>query len=1177
MLSYNINSLRHNSPSSKLLPLLHYAQLHNVAIIFLQECWIPADTPFPTLPPSWTHLYFCCNIQTIGRGLAILIRSDLSSILGPLSLHHSSSSPHYDLLLARLGQYYLINIYIPNSSPLPLYEPLFITLSSLLPNLSSFIIAGDWNHPHAHTSLHALVRRYLDATPLVPLSSNHFTYTSPTSTSLLDNIFSDLAISLYIIEEIPNAPSPHNSIIANLDFLPVSPYTLSLDPTPPPPPERRIRYNRLLLQPHRRDDPEIIDHLKQRDELIAEEINNINTDNLDSLLFHSLIPIAEKYLGSSVIRSKPKPFMFSAEIQEAKQHHKRARQRYLRFRSPTHKDHPTYKDDILLANFHAAQTHWRQLRKSAEYKTKSDLLRQVVNDPSIIFKYNKPRHTSKRSDSRFPPNLNSQEAANFFRILASRLTSIEQYPTHIPFTDKIEFLITPEMVIEAIDCMKPSAPGPDGFDFRFVRRFKDCLSPHLARCFNRAIREGIPDALRDALTILIPKETPPPPDPSKYRPITLLCILVRLLHKVLDIELRKHIKHPHSPLNSNNTWYIFLEWCQAGFLPARNCHEQAFIVHLLQCIHSAFSGSSDSKSFLFGSFLDIKQCFPSIDHGHLLQVLQHHLHLPLEWLEIIRRIITNNRFSVMGISIDLLTGLYQGSSLSPLFAICFLNELIHEIAQYIDTNPSIKSAWPSPPEWNPATLQIAKHLLLLFLFADDMATLGIGQQHTQEVFDICTAWAKKRGITFSPKSVLTYLSGPSTPNDLLPHFTIGNIDLKWTAQNLPSIYIGHPLPSSSTLDLSTPYIFPLDIPHIEKRLYSIRSIFKINKRSSLTSASAWCMAINQIIFASLLFPCAVFDTDYDKLDSMILDHTRHLFNLPYYHPSVSLHRELNIIPSSILATRRALIFAFFIWNISWFGHSALQPLHSDNTNHPVFEIGPLLRLTNFLRAFSPSSSSSPWTSLSTDIDSFTAALNTHIVGLFESFICSSLRKLKRQLRQQHYNTFYSLLSPACSLDSYTPGSPLPLLSLSKEHVEIVLRYKSLSLSHIHSRKLPLTDCIWCKRKGVETGAHLLFCSKVPRQFRDTKQSVLQAIFDDHHTSTQEPLPVVIDPTSRHNRIRLLRLHWGSYKMVDHKRAWTGSLSVLHAAVIFLQQLLNKYIADSRKIDRKFILRKTLCP
>ena len=84
----------------------------------------------------------------------------------------------------------------------------------------------------------------------------------------------------------------------------------------------------------------------------------------------------------------------------------------------------------------------------------------------------------------------------------------------------------------------------------------------------------------------------------------------------------------------------------------------------------------------------------------------------------------------MGISIDLLTGLYQGSSLSPLFAICFLDELIHEIAQYIDTTPSLKTAWPSTPEWNPTTLQFAKHLLLLFLFADDMATLGIGPHQT---------------------------------------------------------------------------------------------------------------------------------------------------------------------------------------------------------------------------------------------------------------------------------------------------------------------------------------------------------------------------------------------------------------------------------------------------------------
>ena len=97
--------------------------------------------------------------------------------------------------------------------------------------------------------------------------------------------------------------------------------------------------------------------------------------------------------------------------------------------------------------------------------------------------------------------------------------------------------------------MREKSLGPDGTDFRFFRAFRTQVSEVLARSFTKAINEGLPDALRGGRTVLSSKGGVDLAQPAAYRPITLLPMAVRILHRVLDDLFRPKLvtKQPDRP------------------------------------------------------------------------------------------------------------------------------------------------------------------------------------------------------------------------------------------------------------------------------------------------------------------------------------------------------------------------------------------------------------------------------------------------------------------------------------------------------------------------------------------------------------------------------------------------------------------------------------------------------
>eukprot|EP00952_Eustigmatos_sp_NYUAD-ZCMA_P011265 45840-Eustigmatos_ZCMA.PRE.1 len=124
--------------------------------------------------------------------------------------------------------------------------------------------------------------------------------------------------------------------------------------------------------------------------------------------------------------------------------------------------------------------------------------------------------------------------------------------------------------------MELSAPGLDSPPLQLLRLFADKIVPRLTRSLSRALAE-LPPQLRTGETVFFtkPPGAPATGDPGKYRPITLLPLLVRMLHKIVDSRLREIIfgdplLHPRVAF-ARSTMY----WGQAGFMRRRSAIEQA--------------------------------------------------------------------------------------------------------------------------------------------------------------------------------------------------------------------------------------------------------------------------------------------------------------------------------------------------------------------------------------------------------------------------------------------------------------------------------------------------------------------------------------------------------------------------------------------------------------------------
>ncbi|KAI3775666.1 hypothetical protein L1987_45415 [Smallanthus sonchifolius] len=265
-----------------------------------------------------------------------------------------------------------------------------------------------------------------------------------------------------------------------------------------------------------------------------------------------------------------------------------------------------------------------------------------------------------------------------------------------PFDEK-------EIKDAVFECGSDKAPGPDGFNFRFVKRFWSILSHDFVSIMKNFFRTGIINrGVGSSFISLIPKVSDPT-DLGEYRPINLIGVISKVISKVLANRLKKVMgKVTHET--------------ESAFLSGRYILDGPLIISEIL----AWATRMGKELFMFK--IDFEKAYDNVHWEFLISVMRQMKFLE-KWCMWIKGVLESARSSVLvngspTFEFGCGKGIRQGDPMSPFLFIIVMEALSCMLRRACDTGSFHGVCLPNGG-------LIVSHLL----YADDAMVMGEWSQY----------------------------------------------------------------------------------------------------------------------------------------------------------------------------------------------------------------------------------------------------------------------------------------------------------------------------------------------------------------------------------------------------------------------------------------------------------------